>query len=306
MFISLKYNKYQMICKIITIVGPTATNKTKLAVALTKQINGEIINADAFQVYKQLNIGVNKPSKEQLKQVNFHLINNINITDKWDIKRFQDEANKIINELIKKNKIPIIVGGSHLYIDALIKNYDLSSFHERNNEFENLTTQELFDRLNKIDTKKAQSIFNNRQRLIRALQIYAHSYTSIPPMNKRNKEMYEPLIIFCNDDRKLIYDKINKRVDEMMEKGWIDEVSSLLVQYKDINNLNALKAIGYQDIYHALINNTKVDIDKIKQRTRQYAKRQLTWIKHHYLPQIVFNQNNIDEVISKTKTWLIN
>jgi tRNA dimethylallyltransferase len=92
----------------------------------------------------------------------------------------------------------------------------------------------------------------------------------------------------------------------MMQNGWVNEVNELIKQYKYINNLNALKAIGYQDIYHALINNTKVDIDKINQRTRQYAKRQLTWIKHHYLPQIVFNQNNIDEVITKAKTWLTN
>lgn len=291
--------------KIVVIVGPTCTNKTKLAIKLAKKINGEIINADAFQVYKQLNIGVNKPSKEQLREVKFHLISNININDKWDIKRFQDEANKLINQLINNGKTPIVVGGSHLYIDALIKNYDLSLFVERNNEFENFSTQELFEKFKSIDSKKAQSINNNRQRLIRALQIYTHALSN-SPMNKTKSNFYDSLIIFCNADRNLIYEKINRRVDEMFKCGWIEEVKQLMNQYKDINKLNAFKAIGYLYIYDAIINNTKVDVDKIKQHTRQYAKRQLTWIKHHYDSPLVFNQNNIDEIIDKTKTWLTN
>lgn len=289
---------------IVVIIGPTATNKTKFAIELAKQINGEIINADAFQVYKQLNIGVNKPTEEQLKQVNFHLINCINTDQKWDIKKFQDEANKIIRQLIVNHKIPIVVGGSHLYVDALIKNYDLSSFKERDNEFENFSTQELFEKFETIDSTKAKTICNNRQRLIRALQIYAHAHSCISPMNNKNKSLYKSLIIFCNDERQVIYEKINQRVDKMINNGWIDEVQTLIHQYTNINKLNAFKAIGYQEIYHALINNTKVDIEKIKQRTRQYAKRQLTWIKHHYEQPLIFNQNNMNEIFTKVKSWL--
>jgi tRNA dimethylallyltransferase len=116
-------------------------------------------------------------------------------------------------------KIPIVVGGSHLYIDALIKNYDLSSFDERDDKFENLSTPELFEKFKLIDEAKAQTMINNRQRLIRALQIYTHARSSIPPMTKKNKQLYDSLIIFCNEKRELIYEKTNKRVDEMINKG---------------------------------------------------------------------------------------
>ena len=291
--------------KIVVIVGPTATNKTKLAILLAKECNGEIISADAFQVYKQLNVGVNKPTSAQLKTIPFHLVNHLDITQKWDIKRFQDEANKIINKLIVREKLPIIVGGSHLYIDALIKNYDLSSFKERSDQFTNLTTNQLYEQLKMLDEKKAQTIINNRQRLIRALQIYASAQrASISPMNKKKEIIYDPLIICCLDTREFIYKAINARVDNMLKNGWIDEVKNLISKYPNITKLNAFKAIGYLKIYNGLQKGDSIDIDEIKRRTRQYAKRQLTWIKHHYVNPLVYDQTNTKEVITKVYAWI--
>jgi tRNA dimethylallyltransferase len=182
----------------------------------------------------------------------------------------------VIKQIYIENKIPIIVGGSHLYVDALIKNYDLSSFNERDNQFADLSTQELYERLKILDQGKAVSIINNRQRLLRALQIYTQTPSKLTPMRNKNKSIYNALIIECSNERQLIYNRVNKRIDDMLDNGWIDEVAKLIISYKNVNDLSAFKAIGYSEIYHSLLEHKKLDVDKIKQRTRQYVKRQLT------------------------------
>ncbi|MDR0985379.1 MAG: tRNA (adenosine(37)-N6)-dimethylallyltransferase MiaA [Mycoplasmataceae bacterium] len=284
--------------KVIVIIGPTATNKTKVAIQLANKLNGEIINADAFQIYKELNIGTNKPTPLELRQATFHLISNKSIYDKWDIKRFQQEAKKIITHITKLNKIPIIVGGSHLYVDALIKNYDFSLSNERDNSFNNFTNQELFQKLNEFNNLLASKIgINNRKRLIRALQTKGK-------LIKRKKEIYVPFYLLCTNEREVLYNKINKRVDKMIKEGWINEVKKLYNENKDLTSLNAFKAIGYNEILTSIINNKNIDIDRIKRDTRHYAKRQMTWIRHHYDNVCTYNQNNISDVIKRVKQWL--
>ena len=291
-----------MLPKVIVIVGPTSTKKTSLAIKLANKINGEIISADAFQVYKELNVGVNKPTSKQLKLAKFHLINYISINESWDIAIFQKTANKIIDQIINHKKIPIICGGSNLYIDALIKNYDLSCFKQRSNNYDHLSNENLYNHIFKIDANIAQKIgINNRKRLLRAYEILNEKNS----LTKRNSPLYKPLYILCeHNTRQELYEKINTKVLEMINNGWKDEVKDLIEKNQNINQLNAFKAIGYEQIFQAIKHNQPVDIAKIQKDTRRYAKRQLTWIRHHYQTALVFNQKNEKEIINQVKKWI--
>ncbi len=289
--------------KVIVIVGPTATSKTSLAIKLAKEFNGEIINGDAFQVYKELNIGVNKPTKQQLSKVKFHLIDELSINEEWDIKKFQHLGNKKIKEILDHKHLPIVCGGSSLYIDALVKNYDLDNIPKRSNEFDHLSADELYQQLSKYSLETANKNKGNHKRLARALEIYSNDQSD-DLMKKTNKQIYDFKIILTSfESRNELYEKINKRVEQMLELGWIKEVKQFL-DYPNILNLNSFKAIGYREIYHSLKTNTELDVDKIKQNTRRYAKRQITWIKNHYHDCLVFNQSNYDEILKELKLWI--
>ena len=291
-----------MLPKVIVIVGPTSTKKTSLAIKLANKINGEIISADAFQVYKELNVGVNKPTSKQLKLAKFHLINYISINEPWDIAIFQKTANKIINKIITNKKIPIICGGSNLYIDSLIKNYDLSACKQRSNNYDHLTNEELYNYIFKTDPNTTQKIgINNRKRLLRAHEILNEKNS----LSKKNSPLYKPLFILCqHNTRQELYEKINTKVLEMINNGWKDEVKALIKIKPNISQLNAFKAIGYEYILRAIKNNQPVDIAKIQQDTRRYAKRQLTWIRHHYQTDLIFNQTNEKEIINQVEKWI--
>lgn len=291
--------------KVLVILGPTATNKTSLAIKLANDLNGEIINCDVFQTYKELSIGVNKPNDKELKQAKFHLVNEISLTQEWDIKKFKERANQIIKQLLDKNKLPIICGGSSLYTDALIKNYDLDHNPNRTNEFDSLSNEQLYEQLSKYSKELADKNKNNHKRLSRALEIYSQSNSS-SPMNKTNNPIYDFKIVLCTyKDRHELYEKINQRVNLMINSGWIDEVKSLIkLNIPNLVNLNGFKAIGYKSIYDSIIKNEQLNIDKIKQDTRHYAKRQITWIRHHYENYLTFNQDNYGEILESIKQWI--
>lgn len=287
--------------KILVILGPTSTGKTTLAIKLAKEFNGEIINADAFQVYKELNIGVNKPTLNEQKQVKFHLLNEVSIKDKWDIKEFQDKAYKCIETIIANNRLPIICGGSSMYVDTLIKNYDLSKSPQRTNVYDHLDAKQLYTMLSKYDKELADKNVGNHKRLARALEIAANNeYQS----HLAKPAIYDFKIILTSiEDRKNLYDKINSKVDQMIKEGWVDEVKSLM-KINDLSSLNAFKAIGYLQIYNSILDKSKLDLDLIKQKSRRYAKRQITWNKNHYSDYISFNQNNYNDVVDKVKKWI--
>lgn len=290
--------------KLIVIVGPTASSKSSLALKLAKQYNGEIISCDAFQIYKELNSGVNKPTNIQLEEVKHHFINSHSIYDKFDIEVFQNEANKIIDLLVKQNKNIILCGGSNLYIDALIKGYDFSRYGSRkdNNHFDNWTYDEIYNYVLEKDPQEALKIHkNNKKRIIRAAQIIYE--TKSPKSNIKNKKcIYNCYIINMLKKRDELYDKINRRVDEMLNSNWYSEVLNLYNNDKNITNLQAFKAIGYSHILDAIITNSEIDINKIKQLTRNYAKRQITWNKSKY--DISFNyEDNYDELVLSLNTW---
>lgn len=288
--------------KALAILGPTATSKTALAIKLAKDFDGEIINADAFQTYKEMNIGVNKPTKKELSQAKFHLVGEISVFDEWSIKEFQDKANSLIEQILKRKHLPIICGGSSLYVDALIQNYDLLT-QKRTNEFDHLSVDELYKRLSKYSLEIANKNKNNHKRLARALEIYSCAKIDNPMKQKTNPKYNFKVILTNCDSREKLYDKINKRVDQMIKEGWEKEVQQLL-KLKNIESTNAFKAIGYKEIALAVKNKTDIDTDKIKQNTRRYAKRQITWIKNHYKDFVLFDQHNYCNVSKQIKLWI--
>lgn len=292
--------------KIIVIVGPTTSHKTKLAIWIANKFNGEIINADAYQVYRDMSIGTNAPTTEELSSAKFHLNQTISLKDEWDIKKFQTLCFKTIDQLLNKNKLPIIVGGSNLYVESVIKNYDLSA-NKRSCEYDQYDNQKLYDLLSKLNPKLADKIgINNRRRLTRALEVI-NQKNDKKALEKTNKPIYDYLMIECNyPTRQELYDSINHKVDEMVKSGWEDEVKTIIDKYPgtDLSKFIGFKAIGYGDIYYAINNNIKVDYEKIKQKIRHYAKRQITWINNKYPQHLLFNQTNQKQIFNKIKKWI--
>lgn len=292
--------------KIIVIVGPTTSHKTKLAIWIANKFNGEIINADAYQVYRDMSIGTNAPTTEELSSAKFHLNQTISLKDEWDIKKFQTLCFKTIDQLLNKNKLPIIVGGSNLYVESVIKNYDLSA-NKRSCEYDQYDNQKLYDLLSKLNPKLADKIgINNRRRLTRALEVI-NQKNDKKALEKTNKPIYDYLMIECNyPTRQELYDSINHKVDEMVKSGWEDEVKTIIDKYPgtDLSKFIGFKAIGYGDIYYAINNNIKVDYEKIKQKIRHYAKRQITWINNKYPQHLLFNQTNQEQIFNEIKKWI--
>ncbi len=257
--------------KIIVIVGPTGSGKSDFAIEVSKIFDCEIINADCFQVYKYLNIGVNKTT--DFKGIKHHLIDILDPNEEWDIKKFKEQAEHIIDN---SNKNIIVTGGSNLYIDCLIKNYNLSNT-KRQAELGNFSNQELYNQIKSKDSSLAQKIgINNRKRLERACELTLNENL----MNQCLPKKYKSYIIFINPKRDLLYQKINDRVDKMILNNWLDEIKWIIEHYR--KDCNALQAIGYKTIINNDCILSEQVIDKVKQETRRYAKRQISWCKNKF------------------------
>lgn len=276
--------------KVIVIYGPTAIGKSDIAVELAKKINAEIISADSIQIYKEVNVGSAKITKEEMQNIVHHLIDFKDVNDGYSVYDFVKDCKEKINEIQNKNKNVIIVGGTGLYLKALTENYNYGNAtknEELRKQLNNLEPFELVEILKSLNKDVKQDDLNNKQRLIRYIEI-AKSGT-IP--TKRDYD--EKFILFgLYQDREKLYDKINKRVDKMVEDGLLEEAQCLL---KKVNLENqCLKAIGYKELlpYFNDEKDLKSCLDVLKQRTRNYAKRQLTF----------FNQfKNIIKIEVKTK-----
>ena len=263
---------------VIVITGPTGVGKTKLSIELAKKMNGEIINADSTQVFKGLDIATAKVTNEEKENIIHHLIDIKEISEDYTVYDYQKDARKKIDEIIKKNKTPIIVGGTGLYIKAALYDY---KFNEEKNQltYDNIETNELYKELLKVD-EKTNIHPNNRKRIIRALNYYNENNEPLSNKEKTDKLLYDTLFIGLTTNRPNLYEKINKRVDKMIDEGLLEEAKK--IYETNIRTKAVLTPIGYKELFPYFENKQTLEeaIDKIKQKSRNYAKRQYTWFNH--------------------------
>lgn len=278
---------------LIVVLGPTASGKTGLSIELSKSLGGEIVSADSMQIYKYMDIGTAKPTKEEQKEAVHHLIDIVEPQNPYSVKEYTDVAHKCIEEIIDRGKIPIMCGGTGLYIDSVVNDVSFNetesdeTFREELREIANKEGNgKLIEILSEFDKKSAEKIHpNNLKRVIRAIEFY--KLTGIPiskhqEMTKAKESRYEPVMIGILHEREFLYDRINKRVDIMIKDGLIDEVNALK-EMGLTSDMQSMQGIGYKEILAHLNNETTLDeaIWSVKQNSRNYAKRQLTWFKRN-------------------------
>ena len=270
---------------VIAIVGATASGKTAYAIELAKKIDGEIVSADSRYVYKGFDIGTAKPTKEEQEGIPHHLIDIVEPEFEYSAGLYKKDASKIIQEIHSRGKTPIVTGGTGLYIDILLKNYDLPQIeanHSLRDELKQLDTEELFAKLKKMDTEASEIIDqNDRKKIIRAIEIIQATGKPLKETRGIEESPYTIEWIGKNHDRKTLYARIDKRVDIMLEMGLIDETKNLLKKHGSIPNL--VNTIGYREITSYLNGNCSLEeaTELLKKNTRNYAKRQLTWFRRN-------------------------
>ena len=271
---------------LITIIGPTAIGKTNLAIKIANYFKTEIVSADSRQFYKEMNIGTAKPSTSELNSIKHHLINNKSVNDDYNIYDYEKDALKSIESIFNKNDIAILVGGSGLYIHTVLYGLDEIpgiSAEVRNSLYLDLELKgikQLQEKLKLLDPSSYRSIdINNPRRLIRALEVSistGKSYSSFLKKKKKKRD-FNIIVLGINQERLDLYKKINTRVENMVERGLINEVKELYT----LKGLNTLNTIGYSEVFNYIEDKYSLDecINEIKKNTRRYAKRQLTWFK---------------------------
>lgn len=277
--------------KVIVIVGPTASGKTALSIELAKQIKGEIVSCDSMQIYKDMNIGSAKPSLEEMQGIKHYMIDIVEPDKRFSVAEYKKQAEQAIEEILSKGKMPIVIGGTGLYADSLIYGIEYPEIEfDKNyrNKLENLADTEgglakLYERAKEIDSKAIEKISpHDKKRILRIIEIYhstGKTKTELEAESRKNEVKYDYRIFAINMDRKVLYNRINKRVDIMIKNGLIEEVKNLLDKYEDFPT--AMQGLGYKEVVEYLDGNLTKDemIEKIKQETRRYAKRQLTWFR---------------------------
>ena len=263
--------------KIIAVVGPTAVGKTALGIELAKRFNGEIISGDSQQVYRHLDIGTAKATLEEQAEAPHHLIDVREVDEAYSAYDFVKEASAAIEDITSRGKLPIIVGGTGLYLQSLLEGYHLGGQVNQEEvlayrqELEQLADAVLFDKIAEQDIEIPEL---NRRRAIRALELATFG------QDLENQETpYDALLIGLNDDRQVLYERINHRVDVMVEKGLLDEAKWLYDNHRDVQ---AARAIGYKELFPYFAGQASLEesVDKLKQNTRRFAKRQLTWFRN--------------------------
>ena len=279
--------------KVIVIVGPTASGKTGLSIELAKRYNGEIVSADSMQIYKDMNIATAKPTIEEMRGIKHHLIDFLNPGETYSVGQYVLDAENAISDILSRDKTPIVCGGTGLYVDSLINGINFtedSSDDKIRNELYQLAETKGIDYLLNVlkefdpDSYENLSQQRNLRRIIRAIEFYKVTGKTITQQNiesQNTSSKFDYLIIGLNaDDRQFIYDRINRRVDLMIESGLIEETKSVLQM-----NLSdtSIKAIGYKELIPYINNQSSLDdcIEKLKMETRRYAKRQLTWFRRN-------------------------
>lgn len=293
---------------VIVICGPTASGKTALSIELAKKINGEIVSADSMQIYKDMDIGSAKVTPEEADGIKHYLIDCVSPDERYSVANYKKDAKAAIEEILKKGKVPIIVGGTGLYIDALIyeieyKNIKINEDYrkelEKIKEKEGLET--LYKKALEIDPEAMKKISpNDYKRITRILEIYeatGKNKTQQEAESRLNEIPYNYKVFAIDYDREKLYERINKRVDIMIEKGLIDEVKNLLKKYKDFPT--AMQGLGYKEVKQYLDGELSKEemIEKVKQESRRYAKRQFTWFRKNKQTIWINGQGNMEDNI---------
>lgn len=276
---------------VIVVVGPTASGKTSLAIEIAKRFNGEIVSADSMQIYKNMDIATAKPTQEEMSAVRHHLIGFLDSAEEYSVAMYKKDALGVINDIISRDKLPVVCGGTGLYVDTLINNTvflehgktDVRASLER--EADENGTESLFERLKKIDPEAADKLhINDRKRIIRALEVYLSTGKTITEQERlshTDESEFEWCIIgLTADNRQVLYDRINQRVDLMLENGLLSEAEDF---FASARSATARQAIGYKELkpYFDGLLSLEEATDKLKMETRRYAKRQLTWFRRN-------------------------
>lgn len=302
---------------LIVLTGPTAVGKTKLSIALAKAVNGEIISADSMQVYKYMDIGSAKIREEEMQGIRHYLVDELLPEEEFHIVRFQQMAKAAMEEIYAKGKIPILVGGTGFYIQAVTRDIDFTEAEQDDGyrkELEALASEKgneyLHRMLEKVDPKSAKEIHaNNVKRVIRALEFYHQNHTPISSHNQEQKEHTSPynLVYFVlNAPREILYERIDKRVDEMLKEGLVDEVRHL----KEMGyhkGMVSMQGLGYKEILSYLEGEYPLEeaVRILKRDTRHFAKRQLTWFRRE--PEVTWvNKDEFDYDEPKALEYMLN
>ncbi|KRN95294.1 tRNA (adenosine(37)-N6)-dimethylallyltransferase MiaA [Pediococcus stilesii] len=299
--------------KVLAIVGPTAVGKTQLSIEIAKRFNAEIISGDSMQVYRGLDIGTAKIMPEEMDGVRHHLIDIRNVQDSFTVQDFKSSAEKLIIEITNRNKVPLIVGGTGFYLQALLEDLELGGNTENREQvlairktLDEKTDEELFQMLRKVDQKSANRIDqHNRRRMIRAIEVYELNGIKFSEQNSR-KPPYDSLIIGLNTNRLNLYARINQRVDLMLQNGLLREAQWLFDQDEVPQ---ATKGIGYREweSYFKGERSLEQVVELIKKDSRHYAKRQLTWFRNKMDVQwfdILQNESDQLKINQKIESWL--
>lgn len=298
--------------KVIVICGPTASGKTALSIELAKKINGEIVSSDSMQIYKDMTIGTAKPEKEEMQGIKHYLIDFVSPDKRYSVADFKEDAIKAIEDILSKGKQPIVVGGTGLYVDSLIYGIEYQDI-EIDEEYRKKLEQEidekglenLYKKASQIDPEAIKKISpNDKKRIMRILEIYhstGKTKTEQEVESRKNEVKYDYKVFAINMDREKLYERINKRVDIMIEKGLIEEVQKLTNKYN--NFPTAMQGLGYKEVVAYLNGDYSKEemIEKIKMETRRYAKRQLTWFRKNketiWIDGLDDIQNNINIIL---------
>lgn len=275
--------RVEMNNRVIAVVGATASGKTSYAIELAKKINGEIISADSRLVYKGMDIGTAKPTIDEMQEIPHYMIDVVEPEYNYSVGLYVKEAKKHITDIISRGKVPIVVGGTGLYFRVLLENYDLPDVkpdYELRKELSSYSYEELLGMLTKLDEKAANSVEkNDKKKLIRYIEIIKLAGKPLDLVRGVKEKEFNVEWVGLNFPREILYDRINKRVDLMIEQGLIDETKKLLQKHGRISNIT--DTIGYREVLSYLDGELSLDEakDKLKQNTRNYAKRQLTWFR---------------------------
>ena len=303
--------------KLIILAGPTASGKTSVSIDLAKRIGGEIISADSMQVYRGMDVGTAKIKADEMQGVKHYLINVLDPTEDFNIVKFQDMVKYSIGEIKRNGHIPILVGGTGFYIQSVIYDIDFDTQDDNGDirkaleeEYDNKGADFMYEKLKKIDSVSAENIHkNNKKRIIRAIEYFLINSAPISAHNESQRKKNSPYdfrFFVLNPPRDILYDRINKRVDKIVEKGLVDEVKSLIESGLSIDSIS-MQGIGYKEIVEYLEGNIPLDkaVENIKQNTRHMAKRQVTWFKRErdviYIDPFEFENNEkiVDYMVEK-------